>query len=165
MLLPSAGAPFVPFIPCGIVLCLRRVKEQTKVQDLIGLPPCRVNITMGVKEDRNLITGLHTVADVYCSSCQTILGWKYVTARPTLHAKLIHLLTGSLSAYERRPQATPCVLSVHALTVRGMCVGFLQVEAFEESQKYKEGKCIIEKAKMCFDLAKYDVPTQAQIGF
>ncbi len=23
-----------------------------------------------------------------------------------------------------------------------------QVEAFEESQKYKEGKCIIEKAKM-----------------
>lgn len=26
-----------------------------------------------------------------------------------------------------------------------------QVEAFEESQKYKEGKCIIEKAKMADD--------------
>jgi hypothetical protein len=25
------------------------------------------------------------------------------------------------------------------------------VEAFEESQKYKEGKCIIEKAKMNFE--------------
>ena len=38
-----------------------------------------VNITLGAKEDRNLITGLHTVADVYCNSCQTILG-AYVPA-------------------------------------------------------------------------------------
>jgi hypothetical protein len=30
---------------------------------------------------------------------------------------------------------------------------FAQVEAFEESQKYKEGKCIVEKAKMCFEPA------------
>jgi hypothetical protein len=37
-------------------------------------------------------------------------------------------------------------------------VGSSQVEAFEESQKYKEGKCIIEKAKMCFEPAKHDVP-------
>ena len=72
----SAVSPFVPFIPFVRLI----------LQDLIGLPPCRVNITMGTKEDRNLITGLHTVADVYCSSCQTILGWKYVTALPTLHA-------------------------------------------------------------------------------
>ena len=54
---------------------------------------------------------------------------------------------------------------MHALTVHSVRVGFLQVEAFEESQKYKEGKCIIEKAKMCFDLAKYDVTTQAHVGF
>ncbi len=51
-----------------------------------------------------MITGLHTVADVYCNCCQSCLGWKYV-------------------------------------------------EAFEESQKYKEGKCIIEKAKMVTDQA------------
>mmetsp|Transcript_16933 Transcript_16933/g.41361 ORF Transcript_16933/g.41361 Transcript_16933/m.41361 type:complete len:117 (+) Transcript_16933:248-598(+) len=63
-----------------------------------------VNITLGPKEDRILITGLHTVADVYCNCCQTILGWKYV-------------------------------------------------EAFEESQKYKEGKVIIEKAKVASDQA------------
>mmetsp|Transcript_17402 Transcript_17402/g.34133 ORF Transcript_17402/g.34133 Transcript_17402/m.34133 type:complete len:118 (+) Transcript_17402:94-447(+) len=63
-----------------------------------------VNITLGPKEDRILITGLHTVADCYCNCCQAILGWKYV-------------------------------------------------EAFEESQKYKEGKCIIEKARMCIDTA------------
>jgi len=47
----------------------------------------RVNITLGAKEDRNLITGLHTVADVYCSSCQTILGWKYVNP---LHSTSLH---------------------------------------------------------------------------
>ncbi len=64
----------------------------------------RVNISLGPKEDRVLITGLHTVADVYCNCCQACLGWKYV-------------------------------------------------EAFEESQKYKEGKCIIEKAKMVTDQA------------
>eukprot|EP00899_Mesostigma_viride_P018894 jgi/Mesvir1/27005/Mv20712-RA.1 len=58
-----------------------------------------VNVTLGPKEDRLLITGLHTVADIYCSTCQSVLGWKYE-------------------------------------------------QAFEESQKYKEGKFIIEKAKM-----------------
>ncbi|GMY09037.1 protein yippee-like At4g27745 [Fagus crenata] len=54
-----------------------------------------MNIVVGPKEDRHLITGLHTVADVYCSDCGELLGWKY----------------------ER---------------------------AFEESQKYKEGKFILE---------------------
>ncbi|BDA48112.1 Protein yippee-like 4 [Coccomyxa sp. Obi] len=58
-----------------------------------------VNITLGPKEERLLMTGLHTVADIYCTSCSTVLGWKY----------------------ER---------------------------AFEESQKYKEGKYILEKAKL-----------------
>jgi hypothetical protein len=27
-----------------------------------------------------LITGLHTVVDVYCGSCSTVLGWKYIYA-------------------------------------------------------------------------------------
>lgn len=45
------------------------------------------------------MTGLHTVADIHCTTCGTVLGWKYETA-------------------------------------------------FEESQKYKEGKFIIEKAKV-----------------
>jgi len=58
-----------------------------------------VNVTTGPKEDRILITGLHTVADIYCNECESVLGWKYE-------------------------------------------------QAYEESQKYKEGKFIIEKAKM-----------------
>ncbi|EEF39017.1 protein yippee-like At4g27745 [Ricinus communis] len=58
-----------------------------------------MNIILGRKEDRQLITGLHTVADIYCSDCGELLGWKY----------------------ER---------------------------AYEESQKYKEGKFVIEKFKI-----------------
>eukprot|EP00262_Sarcandra_glabra_P013352 TRINITY_DN3680_c0_g1_i1.p1 TRINITY_DN3680_c0_g1~~TRINITY_DN3680_c0_g1_i1.p1 ORF type:complete len:107 (+),score=12.14 TRINITY_DN3680_c0_g1_i1:357-677(+) len=58
-----------------------------------------MNIVVGQKEDRQLITGLHTVADVYCSDCREVLGWKY----------------------ER---------------------------AYEETQKYKEGKYILEKSKI-----------------
>jgi DNA-directed RNA polymerase subunit N (RpoN/RPB10) len=25
-----------------------------------------------------LMTGLHTVCDIYCISCQSVVGWKYV---------------------------------------------------------------------------------------
>ncbi|XP_057495489.1 protein yippee-like At4g27745 [Actinidia eriantha] len=57
------------------------------------------NILVGPKEDRHLITGLHTVADVFCSDCGEMLDWKY----------------------ER---------------------------AYEESQKYKEGKIVLEKYKI-----------------
>eukprot|EP01027_Heterolobosea_sp_BB2_P022320 GEZU01032853.1.p1 GENE.GEZU01032853.1~~GEZU01032853.1.p1 ORF type:complete len:116 (-),score=15.68 GEZU01032853.1:233-580(-) len=39
-----------------------------------------VNISVGPVEERTLITGLHAVCDIYCSSCQTILGWKYEKA-------------------------------------------------------------------------------------
>jgi len=61
-----------------------------------------INVTMGPKEDRVLTTGLHTVCDIYCVSCEENIGWFYE-------------------------------------------------EAFEQSQKYKEGKFIIEKEKMTKD--------------
>lgn len=58
-----------------------------------------VNIVLGLKEDRLLITGLHTVRDIHCGHCNATLGWKYE-------------------------------------------------QAYEESQKYKEGKYIVEKVKV-----------------
>lgn len=61
-----------------------------------------MNIVEGTKQDRMMITGLHTVADIYCKDCGELLGWKY----------------------ER---------------------------AFEESQKYKEGKFILENVKIVKD--------------
>ncbi|XP_065031596.1 protein yippee-like At4g27745 isoform X1 [Musa acuminata AAA Group] len=57
------------------------------------------NIVMGPKQDRLLMTGIHTVADVYCHDCGEVLGWKY----------------------ER---------------------------AYEETQRYKEGKFVFEKIKI-----------------
>ncbi|KAF4384519.1 hypothetical protein CsatB_010832 [Cannabis sativa] len=58
-----------------------------------------MNIVLGPKQDRQLMTGLHTVADVYCKDCGEVLGWKYE-------------------------------------------------KAYEQSQKYKEGKFILEKFKI-----------------
>ncbi|VDL88628.1 unnamed protein product [Schistocephalus solidus] len=61
-----------------------------------------VNVSSGKPEDRLLLTGLHSVADIYCECCRTVLGWKYE-------------------------------------------------QAFEPSQKYKEGKYIIELAHLIKD--------------
>jgi len=36
-----------------------------------------VNITEGPPEDRPMTTGLHTVRDISCGKCKTVLGWKY----------------------------------------------------------------------------------------
>ncbi|KAJ4844124.1 hypothetical protein Tsubulata_047852, partial [Turnera subulata] len=38
----------------------------------------RVDITMGEKEERMMITGLHTVVDKFCLGCGSIVGWKCV---------------------------------------------------------------------------------------
>ncbi|XP_020574685.1 putative yippee-like protein Os10g0369500 [Phalaenopsis equestris] len=58
-----------------------------------------VNVSLGPNEERHLLSGLHTVNDIYCSSCQQILGWRYE-------------------------------------------------KAYDETQKYKEGKYILEKARV-----------------
>jgi hypothetical protein len=61
-----------------------------------------VNVGTGPAEERYLLTGLHAVADIYCESCKTTVGWKYE-------------------------------------------------QAFESSQKYKEGKFIIELVHLIKD--------------
>jgi hypothetical protein len=58
-----------------------------------------LNTYTGPSERRILMTGLHIVADLYCSSCHSLIGWKYE-------------------------------------------------EAYEQSEKYKEGKFILEKSKI-----------------
>ncbi|KAA3454100.1 yippee-like protein [Gossypium australe] len=58
-----------------------------------------VNVATGEKEDRLMMTGLHTVADIFCVGCGSIVGWKYEMAH-------------------------------------------------EKSQKYKEGKSVLERFKV-----------------
>ncbi|KAM1021005.1 hypothetical protein ACFX13_042906 [Malus domestica] len=43
-----------------------------------------MNVVVGAKEDRRLLTGLHTVADIHCGDCREVLGWKYVRAYEAL---------------------------------------------------------------------------------
>ncbi|KAJ7528085.1 hypothetical protein O6H91_16G083000 [Diphasiastrum complanatum] len=61
-----------------------------------------VNVKVGAKEERQLVTGYHIVAKISCFQCKEVLGWKYE-------------------------------------------------KAYEASQKYKEGKYILEKAKVMED--------------
>ncbi|KAN0091333.1 Yippee zinc-binding/DNA-binding /Mis18, centromere assembly domain containing protein [Tylopilus felleus] len=36
-----------------------------------------INVKQGRKEDRPLLTGVHTVADVFCLGCNDRVGWYY----------------------------------------------------------------------------------------
>lgn len=76
-----------------------------------------VNVIEGEPNDRVMTTGNHTVRDIYCCKCGQTLGWKYVGFLPST------VLTPS-SAYDR---------------------GGVQDRAYEASQKYKEGKFILER--------------------
>ncbi|GAA99472.1 uncharacterized protein L969DRAFT_402115 [Mixia osmundae IAM 14324] len=57
------------------------------------------NTVTGKKEEKMLLTGLHSIADLRCKGCNISLGWVYI-------------------------------------------------KAYEASQRYKEGKVILEKAKV-----------------
>lgn len=39
-----------------------------------------VNVTIGKAEDRFLITGLHSVCDIFCKRCKSMVGWTYARA-------------------------------------------------------------------------------------
>lgn len=65
-----------------------------------------VNVSIGPAEDRLLITGLHSVCDIFCKRCKTLVGWTYA-------------------------------------------------KAYEASQKYKEGKFIIEKINLHLEESDY----------
>ena len=39
-----------------------------------------INTYQGEMEDRAMATGLHTVREIFCISCQLYLGWRYVIA-------------------------------------------------------------------------------------
>ncbi|KAK8643784.1 hypothetical protein V6N13_013063 [Hibiscus sabdariffa] len=65
----------------------------------ITLSCFRVNITVGALEERMMLSGMHTVADIFCCCCGQIVGWKYEAV-------------------------------------------------YEKSQKYKEGKFVLERGRI-----------------
>ncbi|KAF7141760.1 hypothetical protein RHSIM_Rhsim06G0202500 [Rhododendron simsii] len=58
-----------------------------------------VNLTYGPHEERVMLSGMHTVVDIFCCCCGQIVGWKYESAQ-------------------------------------------------EKSQKYKEGKFVLERGRI-----------------
>ncbi|KAK7286713.1 hypothetical protein RJT34_21912 [Clitoria ternatea] len=38
------------------------------------------NIVVGPKQDKSLITGVYTLANIFCIKCGEELGWKYIQA-------------------------------------------------------------------------------------
>ena len=43
----------------------------------------RANVYAGKKEDRMMMTGMHTVVDIYCVKCGSYVGWRYVRLKPS----------------------------------------------------------------------------------
>lgn len=80
---------------------------------------CRVNVVEGKPCDRQMTTGNHTVRDIYCIKCGVTLGWKYVSISDPVCMQLTGTLADEVISFQDR--------------------------AYDPSQKYKEGKYILER--------------------
>lgn len=79
-----------------------------------------------------MITGMHTVADIFCVGCGSVVGWTYVRLN---------------SARLRNFAFVFCFYATLSYPF-----GFFQITAHEKSQKYKEGKSVIERlVKLMFE--------------
>lgn len=78
-----------------------------------------------------MITGLHTVADIFCVGCGSIVGWTYVRFRGSnLNFFLVYI----------------CFSIVAVSHFDGSLSLSLQETAHEKNQKYKEGKSVLERS-------------------
>lgn len=93
------------------------------------------NVTLGEKEERMMITGMHIVADIFCVCCGSNVGWKYVSQ-----------ISNNLIAWFQ------IKLSFDLLVKQ--CFMFYQESAYEKSQKYKEGKFILERYSRICNIVK-----------
>ncbi|KAK4571128.1 hypothetical protein RGQ29_029811 [Quercus rubra] len=84
----SSGRPFYNCRNCQNPIALR---SDLLSKDFLGksgpayLFSHAMNIIVGQKEDRKLITGLYTIADIYCCNCGEVLGWKYLRSYDVRH--------------------------------------------------------------------------------
>lgn len=94
-----------------------------------------VNVYAGKKEDRMMMTGMHTVVDIYCVKCGSYVGWRYVRKQQMF----ILLLKLILVFYI-------CLLLANLIFINlFVIIIIIQEFAFEKNQKYKEGKSVLER--------------------
>ncbi|XP_051115123.1 protein yippee-like At5g53940 isoform X2 [Andrographis paniculata] len=48
-----------------------------------------VNITIGAQEERVMLSGMHTVADIFCCWCGQLLGWNYEKSQKHKEGKFV----------------------------------------------------------------------------
>lgn len=76
--------PFICYLPfpclhsCIFTLLTPSLVRALRWPRFIFSPHCSINVTVGMTEERRLMTGMHTVADIQCNVCECVLGWKYV---------------------------------------------------------------------------------------
>lgn len=66
-----------------------------------------LNFNCGVAEDRQLITGLHTISDIFCFECNKPLGWKYIHAFDERQAYKIGKVILEAAYIRKMPDARP----------------------------------------------------------
>ncbi|KDQ55815.1 hypothetical protein JAAARDRAFT_195630 [Jaapia argillacea MUCL 33604] len=74
------GRPTFSCAGCAAVITLQDelISKHFSGRDGRGyLMHSAVNVKLGKKEDRHLLTGVHTVADVFCMGCNDRIGWYY----------------------------------------------------------------------------------------
>ena len=95
--LPLCAHPCV--VSCSAVLrCCACARVRVRVWRSI-------NVTKGPNENRILMTGLHTVADLYCLTCTDNIGW--YDQRHSCHRPPCHLVHPRLSRTPPSPSAVP----------------------------------------------------------
>lgn len=57
-----------------------------------------VNVFKGPESEKEMMTGKHIVADIYCNSCAVIIGWTYVSYQSTARSR--RLILFQLKAYQ-----------------------------------------------------------------
>lgn len=83
MLFRSIGPRICAFFSFSELYCSVRsiglsLINQDMCLNLLMLHMPSINVTVGEKEDRMMITGMHSISDIFCVGCGEIVGWKYV---------------------------------------------------------------------------------------
>ena len=50
----------------------------------------RINVFLGPESEKDMMTGRHVVADIYCIQCAIVIGWTYVS----------QILTSTITCFE-----------------------------------------------------------------
>lgn len=115
----------------------------------------RVNIMLGPQEERLMLSGMHTVEDIFCCCCGQIVGWKYVSSFFQLLSAIL-LLFFSENLSNISGAATSCKLysrnwqqnskrrkfSGNAFFSEHWAVGFILIISPEKFLSWHNIKCL-----------------------